>query len=904
MKKLYSLVLMATALLIGTNMNAADVISVKIGDAAATNYESMADAFAAVIAAENATVTMTQLADADYEYSDGAGSFTLSNNSNITWDLAGKTVKLNKQIFLNNGELNIMSSVAGAILNNWLSGNTMMFFVRGSQTPVTEVYSNLIIGANVTLNTPGLWWGAIFHNGKYTDGKYHAYGAQVEVYGNCYGQKGFTINGNIQDIPGKNGVPENALVPNILIHDGAILVASEGTAIYAAGYGTWTIEGSLTGTDGIYAKSGVITLDGAELHATGDYNQPQAYSGGYHSTGSGITYDTHSGYAGGLVLNVSGDTEVTSDNGYAVMECVTKDAAGQPIPTITIESGTFTGAEGKGSIITTDAEKTKLQAEGTISGGNFDATVVDYLGTVEGTVVAVVDPATGETTYVVENINPADKKTDLLTAGATDKVILNSATQTDVTLTGDKEVAYLALAGKDKVIIPSGLTLKVGNIAIGADGQIEVQAGGKLIVSGTNGIVASSASNLLLETSATAQAILLLNPAVVANKNPMATVEFITKSFYKDANNYQFERFGIPTNGAITSIDCDVDGLSTGIYVWENNNWANLGKLVKGTTFANTNRLNTPFVSCNLIAYQEAAGAKYTFTGNLVGNDDASLNANLVWNPFANSYSANVDMAALLTGLAGCTNIDPTVYLATPAGLGTYTWDPVDAEWAAGEKLAPMQAFILHNHGTEEEVATFDYEDMVWTPATSTPNAAPRRITESDNTAKVRVIVANEEGVWDNVKMTESATNNHNAVKYMNDDVNIYAMADEKVAIVATENLENTYVGFSTVNGGKFTISFANVEGRELSLIDHETGAQVAMVEGATYEFTAAANSVNDYRFEIVGAAKMPTAIENAEAVKNAKGIYTITGQYVGEMNVWNTLPAGVYVINGEKRVK
>ena len=27
-------------------------------------------------------------------------------------------------------------------------------------------------------------------------------------------------------------------------------------------------------------------------------------------------------------------------------------------------------------------------------------------------------------------------------------------------------------------------------------------------------------------------------------------------------------------------------------------------------------------------------------------------------------------------------------------------------------------------------------------------------------------------------------------------------------------------------------------------------------------------------------------------------------GQYVGEMNVWNTLPAGVYVVNGEKRVK
>ena len=76
------------------------------------------------------------------------------------------------------------------------------------------------------------------------------------------------------------------------------------------------------------------------------------------------------------------------------------------------------------------------------------------------------------------------------------------------------------------------------------------------------------------------------------------------------------------------------------------------------------------------------------------------------------------------------------------------------------------------------------------------------------------------------------------------------------------------------------------------------------MVEGATYEFNADANTVNDYRFEIVETNNAPTALENTEAVKSAKGIYTLTGQYMGEMNVWNSLPAGVYVVNGEKRVK
>jgi hypothetical protein len=62
------------------------------------------------------------------------------------------------------------------------------------------------------------------------------------------------------------------------------------------------------------------------------------------------------------------------------------------------------------------------------------------------------------------------------------------------------------------------------------------------------------------------------------------------------------------------------------------------------------------------------------------------------------------------------------------------------------------------------------------------------------------------------------------------------------------------------------------------------------MVEGNVYEFTADANSVNDYRFEIVEPAKLPTAIENTEAVKSAKGIYTLTGLYYGLSPFFNNL--------------
>jgi len=54
----------------------------------------------------------------------------------------------------------------------------------------------------------------------------------------------------------------------------------------------------------------------------------------------------------------------------------------------------------------------------------------------------------------------------------------------------------------------------------------------------------------------------------------------------------------------------------------------------------------------------------------------------------------------------------------------------------------------------------------------------------------------------------------------------------------------------------------------------------------------------------VVNRRNAATALENTEAAVKAEGIYTLTGMYLGNMSVWNTLPAGIYVVNGEKRVK
>ena len=298
-------------------------------------------------------------------------------------------------------------------------------------------------------------------------------------------------------------------------------------------------------------------------------------------------------------------------------------------------------------------------------------------------------------------------------------------------------------------------------------------------------------------------------------------------------------------------------------------------------------------------------GTKVTFKGKLVGNDcPAPVIRPNFWNGYANSYSAPINAAALLAQIPD--PADKAFYL--------YEMDVLTEKfsWVAKSNLGmtdiqPMQPFLLRNPSADDAALALNYAAAVYNPAT-TGNAPARRVA-NNNMTKVELIVRGDNGV-DHVivaqddEFSAAFDNGYDVTKFMNDDVNMYVSADEKMAIFATDNLENTYVGFQSVKGGNYTITFTNVQGEDLTLIDHETGAQVLMVEGNTYAFTAAANAANDYRFEVVATAKMPTAIENAEAVKSAKGIYTITGQYLGEMNVWNSLPAGVYVVNGAKRVK
>ena len=182
---------------------------------------------------------------------------------------------------------------------------------------------------------------------------------------------------------------------------------------------------------------------------------------------------------------------------------------------------------------------------------------------------------------------------------------------------------------------------------------------------------------------------------------------------------------------------------------------------------------------------------------------------------------------------------------------------------------------------------------------------APARSRSSFNKAMVEITAA--DGTTDCVRMIEDAQfsadfdNSYDASKYMNaNSFNLFA--GEQLGIIATDNLEGTTLSMTTKDQTSFTMTISQVNGMDYAIRDNLTGTEIEMVEGATYMFSTEANANIEGRFEIVPVAKMPTAIENIEATAATKGIYTVSGQFVG--NDYHSLPKGVYVVDGKKIVK
>ncbi len=721
--------------------------------------------------------------------------------------------------------------------------------------------------------------------------------------------------------------------------------SSRSTAVYSSGYSKMLIEGHCEGSIGVYASSGKVEINNAEIVSTSTSYTTPTGDGGVSGTGSAVVVNSRDGYTGEIEVTISGDSKVTASSGYAIEEIVTTAADTTKVESVTIEGGTIEGGN-QGAIIVSDKTASDKDAEVVIYGGKVsgntqvgaEGDITDILPTngseTTAHVTEVTDPVSGKTTIVVSEGAPvpaSEKDKDIIAGDANTTVNWKhlDATTTDMTQTLLTDMTLkeleinqnynqtLTLGDVTDPANPVNVTLTVDRMVLGYKAQIIVNPGSKLIIKGAQGIVAPKTSNIILRTSETAQAIFLFHPNVTSNRHPNATVQMISTSYNNGASDFHNHRFGIPMISGLDNISSSTsNGTAFFKFNYETDSWHNIGYLNHSTLGDNVDltQMSSPFEFFQLLCnVPKGSTTTYTFTGSLVGNDNPSrIVPQNTWLGISNSYMGDMSIQQVINNLAG--SMSKTIWTYEQSGTSDWSWHVGNYATLLFDGITaikPMQAFLVLNKSTESlETATINYEQTVWNPAMGITSAPARNIsTASWTTAKM--VVSGENCLDDQVILVASSDftpaydNGYDAEKYMNPGINFYVSADEAMSVLATDNLADTYLGFSCVNGGIYTINFNNVNGESFDLIDLEANQTVHMTEGASYQFAANDNEQNDYRFRIVPRQEMPTDIETVEnGMIKADGVYTITGQYLGDLNIWNTLPAGLYIVNGEKKVK
>ena len=483
---------------------------------------------------------------------------------------------------------------------------------------------------------------------------------------------------------------------------------------------------------------------------------------------------------------------------------------------------------------------------------------------------------------------------------------------------------FLYVSENTTITVRDGETLRVGGggIVMGSTttSKIIVEAGGTLI--SDKDIITSSYDNIELTMDAKNKKYsqLLIKPYVQQEQHPEATVVLKSKAYKMNATENAWQRFAVPTyNNSLTraaGIAYDATAFPTAIYRWDytsanDNKWTIMKKA--------ENRAFEPFECYNLSTNVMDADnrAAYTFQCELVGNGNANLNfVGADWNYFANSYTAPIDLRAFVTDLFEnySSTLFSTVYIHNIDGDG---WDPVS--WVAVEddelvqtKIQPMQAFVLYKMGAIDSY-TINYENLIYNPVMAALSSSPapaRRTQTGIDYQRASVVITDENGKSDVVKFYEGAefdsniNNGYDVLKLMNEGkLSAYIVAQEgKMAYLASDNIENATIAMQTKEATTYTLSFKNVTLEGYGVRDNLTGTTTEIKEGNIYHFSAPANAAVEGRFQVVAMPKITTAVENVENATATKGIYTLTGIYMGED--FNAVPAGIYIVNGKKMVK
>lgn len=300
----------------------------------------------------------------------------LTSNIEITGTLS---IVGPKSVTIDLGGHNITSTIDSDVFNIWgadvtFTGTGTISASGKSTYSVVGIYegnaygsgvNHVVIDEGVTVESQG---------NKYAIGivkqtqNNNSHRSTLELYGKVQGGAGISINGTLKDAD---------KAPAITIGDSAE-ISSSSVGIYAAGLGTWTIDGAtIEAATPIAAKAGSFTVNDATITATGTYKtNPETQGNGIDATGVVFQIEHNQSYADNISIAVNGGT-YASKNGAVFYEYGLPE--GQPTEKLTqakigITSGTFSAAS-ECAVFAGDTEQMNV----TISGGRFTGTdVADF----------------------------------------------------------------------------------------------------------------------------------------------------------------------------------------------------------------------------------------------------------------------------------------------------------------------------------------------------------------------------------------------------------------------------------------------------------------------------------------------------------------------------------------------
>ncbi|MDY6426934.1 MAG: hypothetical protein SPK61_02845 [Bacteroidales bacterium] len=723
----------------------------------------------------------------------------------------------------------------GTILSTYAGTKTIsMIWVYGSTNPNASYSCVLNIGKNVTLKADrsGVYATNIYGTSKC------AYGTEINFNGTIQTSTGMTINGKINKTTGN--------VPIINIGDGAVVNGGCGdnASIYAAGYGIWNIgAATLNAGTTIYAKSGIININGATIAACGEYAEPKPYGNGFHGTGDGIVFDSKNGYAGNMSIAIT-DATITSTNGYAIQEVLTDRESSATIG-MTIVNGAFAGA--KGAVVVSEdfsgsaEDGSNQQGEwvlNAVTGGKY-STLPEVVA--DGYEVVVTSDADFPYSVQLKQDIPFMDK----------EVISEDTEMDDVTVTAGKQL-----------VIKTGVTLTVtGTVTIGDNesypSQIVVEPGATLIA-GANGIVEAGslgAESLILEADKVNGTGRVLFNGTTANNAPLATVQMYLKGKNNQDGTYIWQHFGLPvyanTNAAIEKT------MAVTYNDWD---------IVKGWVVSNSSNVleQGPFVGHNTTTNAVVEGGVFNFKGNIIGNTDADLSLVYGYNCIANSYTAPMSIKSFIESVDAL-NSDKLVWVYDSENDEFKKYNKTSFILVDDPGIDAMQAFFIGNRGGVTDVtidydkSVYDFGDLKDADATEYNGGLIKLSASGLGSATLQIVEGPD--------FSDDFEDGADGEQMETGMIQIYVeQGAHKLAAIATNSINDKEITIVTKSATQYTLSFEHLAGKAFKLTDLVSGAEVEVGSDKTYTFTADANSTIK-RF-VLGEGEVSADEANADAVK------------------------------------